>query len=211
MSYQVKELYLTRQGEGVYTGHLAVFCRFSGCNLWSGRARDRAHAQCRFCDTDFRGVDGPGGGVYAHADDLAGAAADMWPLSGNQKPFIVCTGGEPLLQLDDRLITALHARGFRVAVETNGTIKAPDGLDWICVSPKAHTPLIQNWGDELKLVYPQDGLNPVDFCDLDFGFFSLQPLDDHQAGDHVRQTIDYCRRHPLWRLSLQTHKYLGWR
>ncbi len=209
MSYRVKELYLTRQGEGVHTGRLAVFCRFSGCNLWSGREQDRADAQCRFCDTDFRGVDGPGGGVYEQADDLAAAVGDLWPSSGDR--FIVCTGGEPLLQLDDQLITALHERGFQVAVETNGTIKAPDKLDWICVSPKAHNPLIQNWGDELKLVYPQAGLDPGDFCGLGFKFFSLQPLDDHRVGDHIRQTVDYCRRHPLWRLSLQTHKYCGWR
>ncbi len=211
MSYQIKELYLTRQGEGVHTGRLAVFCRFSGCNLWSGRAQDRSEAQCRFCDTDFRGVDGPGGGLYEKATDLVQAAADLWPSVPGQKPFIVCTGGEPLLQLDDRLIALLHEEGFEVAVETNGTIKAPAGLDWICVSPKAGTSLVQDRGDELKLVYPQAGLDPVDFCALDFAFFSLQPMDGPVASNPVRQTVDYCRRHPFWRLSLQTHKYLGWR
>ncbi|MFQ5765753.1 MAG: 7-carboxy-7-deazaguanine synthase [Rhodospirillales bacterium] len=208
MAYTVKEIYLTLQGEGWHTGRPAVFCRFAGCNLWSGLEDDRERAMCTFCDTDFVGTDGPGGGVFETPAALARAVADAWPDKDAQ-PFVVCTGGEPLLQLDAPLIDAFHGLGFEVAVETNGTIQAPDGLDWITVSPKAGAALVQAAGDELKLVYPQAGAEPDRYEDLEFHHFLLQPMDGEARAENTRKTLDYCLAHPGWRLSLQTHKYLG--
>jgi 7-carboxy-7-deazaguanine synthase len=208
MSYAVKEIFLTLQGEGAHAGRAAVFCRFAGCNLWSGREQDRATATCRFCDTDFVGTDGTLGGRYASADELANAIAAQWTGDAANR-YTVLTGGEPLLQLDAALIAALHARGFAIAIETNGTIEPPDGLDWICVSPKAGTELVLRWGHELKLVYPQTGALPADFAGLAFERFSLQPMDGPQLTDNTARAVDYCLRHPQWRLSLQTHKTLG--
>ena len=207
MSYAVKEMYYTLQGEGAQAGRAAVFLRFSGCNLWSGREQDRAQAICQFCDTDFVGMDGPGGGRFETADALAEAAAALWP--GGGRPYVVCTGGEPLLQLDEAAIAALHARGFAVAVETNGTIAAPAGLDWICVSPKAGAQLVQMHGDELKLVYPQAGADPAAFADLAFDHFLLQPMDGPQRQAALEAALSYCLANPRWRLSLQTHKILN--
>ena len=212
MAYTVKELFYTLQGEGAHSGRPAVFCRFTGCNLWSGREADRAKAVCRFCDTDFIGTDGPGGGKFATPDALAAAVAARWPAEAPRaRPYVVCTGGEPLLQLDEPLIAALHARGFEVAVETNGTLTAPSGLDWICVSPKADAALRLVQGDELKLVYPQSEpeAQPVRFVDLAFRYFFLQPLDGPDRDAHAQATVAYCLAHPQWRLSLQTHKVLG--
>jgi len=210
MSYAVKEIFLTLQGEGAQAGRAAVFCRFAGCNLWSGREEDRASAVCRFCDTDFVGVDGPGGGKFADAAALAEAVTSKCPANGSRgKRFVVCTGGEPLLQLDETLIQALHARDFEVAVETNGTVEAPDSLDWICVSPKAGAPFVQRSGDELKLVFPQQGIEPAQFAELAFRHFFLQPMDGPQRGVNTEQAVRYCMNHPQWRLSLQTHKILG--
>jgi 7-carboxy-7-deazaguanine synthase (Cx14CxxC type) len=208
MSYAVKEIYLTLQGEGGQAGRAAVFCRFAGCNLWSGREEDRGQAVCNFCDTDFVGMDGPGGGRFADAAALAEAVVAQWG-DEPQNRLVVCTGGEPLLQLDAGLIEALHARGFSVAVETNGTIAAPAGLDWICVSPKADAALAQTSGQELKLVYPQKGVDPARFEHLAFERFLLQPLDGPDREANTKATIAYCLSHPRWRLSLQTHKYLG--
>lgn len=207
MSYAVKELFYTLQGEGMHAGRPAVFLRFSGCNLWSGREEDRATAVCTFCDTDFVGMDGVGGGRFESAEALAKAVAALWP--GGGAPYVVCTGGEPLLQIDAALIAALHARDFEVAVETNGTIAAPDGLDWICVSPKADATLAQTRGDELKLVYPQAGVDPARFEALAFDHFLLQPLDNPQRGANAQAAVAYCLAHPRWRLSTQTHKALG--
>lgn len=205
--YAVKECYFTLQGEGAQTGRAAVFLRFAGCNLWSGLERDRAGAVCTFCDTDFVGVDGPGGGKFAEATLLAAHVASFWP--GGGVPLVVCTGGEPLLQLDAPLIDALHARAFQVAVETNGTIAAPTGLDWICVSPKSTAALVQQSGDELKLVFPQPDAPPARFEALAFREFFLQPMDGPAREANTIAAIDYCRRHPRWRLSLQTHKLTG--
>jgi 7-carboxy-7-deazaguanine synthase (Cx14CxxC type) len=207
MAYSVKEIYYTLQGEGHNTGRPAVLCRFTGCNLWSGRERDRATATCSFCDTDFVGRDGPGGGRFAGPAELASVIAARWP--GGGRPFIVFTGGEPLLQLDDRLLDEVHALGFEAAVETNGTLAAPEGLDWICVSPKAGAPLRQMTGDELKIVYPQDGLTPEDFAGLEFAHFFLQPLDGPDLRRNTERAVRYCLEHPRWRLSLQTHKVVG--
>ncbi len=211
--YRIKEIFYTLQGEGAWSGRPAVFCRFSGCNLWSGREVDRATAVCRFCDTEFVGIDGPGGGKFATAGALAAAIAARWPSPSPPKarPYVVCTGGEPLLQLDEALIAALHGRGFEVAVETNGTQLAPSGLDWICVSPKANAPLRLNRGDELKLVYPQPEpeAQPERFVDLAFQHFFLQPLDGPEREAHTQAAVAYCLTHPQWRLSLQTHKWLG--
>ncbi|MDS4019671.1 MAG: 7-carboxy-7-deazaguanine synthase [Candidatus Competibacter sp.] len=212
MAYQVKEIFHTLQGEGARTGRPAVFCRFAGCNLWSGREADRSGAACRFCDTDFVGTDGPGGGKFATAGALADAVAARWPAGAPRaRPYVVCTGGEPLLQLDQALIAALHQRGFEVAVETNGTLPAPPGLDWICVSPKASAPLKLNQGDELKLVYPQrePEAQPERFVDLAFEHFFLQPLDGPDREAHTRAAVAWCLAHPQWRLSLQAHKLLG--
>jgi 7-carboxy-7-deazaguanine synthase len=211
MAYRVKEIFYTLQGEGAHTGRPAVFCRFAGCNLWTGLERHRTRAVCRFCDTDFVGVDGPGGGRFATADALAAAVAAAW--AGQQHPtaqrYVVCTGGEPLLQLDQSAVDALQAAGFAVAVETNGTRPAPAGLDWVCVSPKAAAGLVLTAGDELKLVYPQDGAPPELFDQLGFGRFSLQPMDGRDREKNTRLAVEYCLAHPQWRLSLQTHKYLG--
>lgn len=208
MAYQVKELFYTLQGEGVNAGRPAVFCRFAGCNLWSGREEDRATAACQFCDTDFVGVDGPGGGKYAESSALADAALALWPAGAGSR-FVVFTGGEPLLQLDDGLIAAFHARGFTVAIETNGTLAAPDGVDWICVSPKAGNDLHQTSGDELKLVFPQAGIDPEAMLALDFDNFLIQPMDGPDQVANIVKAIEYCRAHPIWRLSLQTHKMIG--
>ncbi len=208
MTYSVKELFYTLQGEGAQAGRAAVFCRFAGCNLWTGREQDRATAVCSFCDTDFIGTDGEGGGKFATAEQLADAIARAWP-GGGGNPYVVCTGGEPLLQLDTPLIDALHARGFEVAVETNGTQPAPPGLDWICVSPKADAPLVLTSGHELKLVYPQPLAMPERFAGLDFKHFFLQPMDSVLKRDHTRAAVDYCMKHPQWRLSVQMHKVVG--
>ncbi|KAF0182249.1 MAG: 7-carboxy-7-deazaguanine synthase [Hyphomonadaceae bacterium] len=207
MSYAVKELFYTLQGEGMQAGRPAVFLRFAGCNLWSGREEDRATAVCTFCDTDFVGMDGTGGGRFESAEALAAAVAALWP--GGGAPYVVCTGGEPLLQIDAPLIEALHARGFEIAVETNGTIAAPDGIDWICVSPKADAALAQMRGDELKLVYPQTGVDPARFEALAFDHFLLQPMDNPQRVTNAQAAVAYCLAHPRWRLSTQTHKSLG--
>ena len=211
MSYAVKEMYYTLQGEGAHAGRAAVFCRFAGCNLWTGREQDRAGAVCTFCDTDFVGTDGPGGGRFATAAALADAVASLWPADAAGERYVVCTGGEPLLQLDTPLIEALHARGFAVAVETNGTQPAPAGLDWICVSPKAGAPLVLTAGDELKLVYPQrePEAQPERFADLGFRHFFLQPMDGPERAANTAAAVAYCLAHPRWRMSLQTHKLLG--
>jgi 7-carboxy-7-deazaguanine synthase (Cx14CxxC type) len=208
MSYAVKEIFLTLQGEGGQAGRPAVFCRFAGCNLWSGREADRAEAVCKFCDTDFVGMDGPGGGRFASPDALAEAVEAAWQ-GGPENRLVVLTGGEPLLQLDGPLVDALHARGFSLALETNGTIAAPEGVDWICVSPKADAALAQTRGQELKLVYPQDGVDPARFEGLAFERFALQPMDGPRLAENTREAITYCLAHPRWRLSVQTHKYLG--
>jgi len=209
MTYTVKEIFYTLQGEGAQAGSAAVFCRFSGCNLWSGRERDRATAVCTFCDTDFVGV-GADGGKFATADALADAVDACWPRDvANDRKLVVCTGGEPLLQLDDAAVNALHARGFRVAVESNGTQRPPLGLDWICVSPKAGAPVVLTRGDELKLVYPQADAPPERFESLDFTHFFLQPMDGPSLADNTRAAVDYCLAHPRWRLSVQTHKVTG--
>ncbi|MGB8274555.1 MAG: 7-carboxy-7-deazaguanine synthase [Alphaproteobacteria bacterium] len=209
MAYTVKEIYFTLQGEGANTGRPAVFCRFSGCNLWSGREEDRADADCKFCDTDFIGTDGPGGGRFATAQELASAIAKVWLPAPQGAPFVVCTGGEPLLQLDAALIAALHGAGFEVAVETNGTMAAPEGVDWICVSPKAGADLVQRTGDELKLVYPQHGAEPAMYEGLDFRHFFLQPMDGPAREENARAAFRFCLKNPRWRLSLQMHKVLG--
>lgn len=209
MTYSVKEIFYTLQGEGANAGRPAVFLRFAGCNLWSGREKDRAAAVCRFCDTDFLGTDGPGGGRFANAEALAGAVEAIWEGDGSGRRFVVCTGGEPLLQLDGALIAELHERGFQVAVETNGTISPPTGLDWICVSPKAGAPLHLDTGDELKLVYPQPGAEPERFEALAFTHFFLQPMDGPEREANTTAAVAYCMRHPRWRLSLQTHKMIG--
>jgi 7-carboxy-7-deazaguanine synthase len=208
VSYAVKEIFLTLQGEGAHAGRAAVFCRFAGCNLWSGREEDRASAVCTFCDTDFVGGDGDGGGRFETPEALAEAVAARWTGDGGAR-LVVCTGGEPLLQLDPPLLEALHALGFEVAIETNGTLRAPAGVDWICVSPKAQAPLAQTEGDELKLVYPQPGVDPARFEGMAFDRFSLQPLDGAEREANTAAAIAYCLAHPKWRLSLQTHKYLG--
>lgn len=207
--YAIKEIFYTLQGEGVQAGRPAVFCRFAGCNLWTGREADRAAAVCQFCDTDFVGTDAPGGGRFASADEVADAVAAAWPADGEGAPLVVCTGGEPLLQLDETLVDALHARGISVAVETNGTKLAPAGLDWICVSPKAGAPLVQISGDELKLVFPQEGMDPRTLQELEFKHFLLQPMDGPDRLANTQLAVEYCLAHPAWRLSLQTHKIVG--
>ena len=212
MTYSVKEIYYTLQGEGAQTGRSAVFLRFAGCNLWSGREEHREQAICRFCDTEFVGVDGPGGGKCESAEQLANAVSKHWIASeAGAQPYVVCTGGEPLLQLDDAAITALHAVGFEIGVESNGTIAAPDGIDWLCISPKGTAELAQVFGDELKLVYPQleASAQPSEFESLSFKHFFLQPMDSPQREENTRRAVDYCKQHPRWKLSLQTHKYLG--
>ena len=209
MSYQVKEIFYTLQGEGARTGRAAVFLRFAGCNLWSGREKDRADAVCTFCDTDFVGTNGVGGGSFATAESLARAVAEKWPRAPGGHRYVVCTGGEPLLQLDEPLLAALHAEGFEVAIESNGTLAPPAGIDWICVSPKADAQLKLTGGNELKLVYPQPLAPPECFAALDFEHFFLQPMDGPVRGENTRAAVEYCRAHPQWRLSLQTHKLLG--
>ena len=210
MTYSAKEIYYTLQGEGARTGRPAVFLRFSGCNLWSGREQDRAGAVCRFCDTEFVGTNGSGGGKFRSAEDLAAAVAAQWPNAAGA-PYVVCTGGEPLLQLDEAAIDALHERGFEIGVETNGTIGAPKGIDWLCVSPKGSAVIAQQEGDELKLVYPQvePEAQPECFETMGFGQFYLQPLHDDNVTVHTRMAVEYCLEHPRWQLSLQTHKILG--
>jgi len=214
VAYAVKEVFYTLQGEGANAGRPAVFCRFAGCNLWSGREADRANAVCKFCDTDFVGSDGLGGGKFATAEALADAVASYWPIAdARAERFVVCTGGEPALQLDDALVDALHDRGFMIAIETNGTLPLPDGIDWICVSPKSDAPLVVSTGDELKLVYPQSDAMPERFSLLDFDHFLIQPMDGladpSVREENTRRAVDYCLAHPQWRLSMQTHKFLG--
>jgi 7-carboxy-7-deazaguanine synthase (Cx14CxxC type) len=209
MAYSVKEIFYTLQGEGGQTGRAAVFCRFAGCNLWTGREADRAGAVCNFCDTDFVGTNGPGGGKFDSASALAKAVAGCWAGGPEGRPLVVCTGGEPLLQLDDALIGSLHTAGFEIAIETNGTRAAPAGIDWICVSPKADAPLVQTRGNELKLVFPQPLAMPERFVDLDFDHFFLQPMDGPDQARNTRLAVEYCMAHPQWRLSIQTHKVVG--
>tara|TARA_R110002096_G_scaffold22547_6_gene72279 strand:- start:12571 stop:13212 length:642 start_codon:yes stop_codon:yes gene_type:complete len=211
MTYSVKEIYYTLQGEGAHTGRPAVFLRFAGCNLWSGREEHRQDAVCRFCDTDFVGTDGPGGGKFTTAGDLAAAVAAHWPAATDSVPYVVCTGGEPLLQLDADAIEAMHNAGFEIGVESNGTLAAPDGIDWLCISPKANANLVQRRGDELKLVYPQaeEEAQPARFSELEFQHFFLQPKDSADLENNTSQAIQYCLEHPRWKLSLQTHKFLG--
>jgi 7-carboxy-7-deazaguanine synthase (Cx14CxxC type) len=211
--YAVKEIFYTLQGEGARSGRAAVFLRFAGCNLWSGREQDRAAAVCRFCDTDFVGTDGTGGGKFADAEALAGAVARQWPsapaATAGARRYVVCTGGEPLLQLDAPLIDALHGHGFEIAIETNGTLPAPPGIDWICVSPKGRAPLVQRSGDELKFVFPQADAAPEGLDDLDFRHFFIQPMDGPHLQDNIAASATYCMKHPRWRLSLQMHKLAG--
>ncbi len=218
MSYSVKEIIYTLQGEGAQSGRAAVFCRFAGCNLWSGHDADRGEAVCRFCDTDFVGTDGPNGGEFAGAAELANAVARQWRsvehirrglIPDAPRPLVVCTGGEPLLQMDASLIDAFHARGFEIAIETNGTLPLPIGIDWSCVSPKAGSTLRLVAGDELKLIYPQPGAEPEQFEQLDFRHFFLQPMDGPELVRNTRLAVEYCLAHPRWRISLQTHKILG--
>jgi 7-carboxy-7-deazaguanine synthase (Cx14CxxC type) len=208
MAYSVKEIFYTLQGEGAQSGRAAVFCRFAGCNLWSGREEDRAKAVCNFCDTDFVGTDGTGGGKFASADSLGDAIANAWGAGAAQR-YVVLTGGEPLLQVDEAFTKALHARGFTIAVETNGTVPAPPGLDWICVSPKADAPVVLTQGSELKLVYPQVGVDPARFEGLAFEHFFLQPMDGPLRADNTAKAIAYCQQHPQWRLGIQSHKMIG--
>jgi len=208
MSYAVKEIFYTLQGEGALTGRPAVFCRFTGCNLWSGREEDRATAACNFCDTDFVGTDGTEGGRYFDADALGDKIVSLWP-AGQDARFVVCTGGEPLLQLDAALIEALHARGFEIAIESNGTLPVPEDIDWVCVSPKGAGKLVVTQGDELKIVVPQAGLDPLTFAGLDFRRFSVQPMDGPDRAHNIELAIQFCLDHPQWQLSLQTHKVTG--
>lgn len=209
MAYAVKEIFYTLQGEGRNAGRAAVFCRFAGCNLWSGREADRATAACRFCDTDFVGMDGPGGGRFTTPEALAEAIAAAWPQGAGGTPFVVLTGGEPLLQVDAGLTAALHAEGFEIAVETNGTLPVPEGIDWVCVSPKAGNALVLTQGDELKLVYPQAGAEPALYEGLDFTHFLLSPMDGAEQSANTQAAVAFCLQNPRWRLSLQTHKFLG--
>ncbi|MDD4357230.1 MAG: 7-carboxy-7-deazaguanine synthase [Smithellaceae bacterium] len=206
--YRVKEIFYSIQGEGYYSGRPALFCRFSGCNLWSGKEEDRKKAICSFCDTDFLGTDGPQGGIYENAGQLSRSIVKLWPQSQEHR-FVVCTGGEPLLQMDSALVDALHQEGFEIAVETNGTIIVPTGIDWICVSPKAHTQILQTFGHELKLVYPQEGAEPQQYEKLDFRHFFLQPMDGAGHDEAARQSLAYVLAYPRWRISLQLHKILG--
>lgn len=209
MTYAVKEIFYTVQGEGANTGRAAVFCRFAGCNLWSGREEDRNDAVCKFCDTDFVGTDGSGGGKFRTAAELADAIESAWAPTGVNHRFVVLTGGEPLLQVDDELVAQLHARHFFVAVETNGTIAPPGGIDWVCVSPKAGAPLALGGGSEIKLVFPQEGITPGDFEQMDFRHFFLQPMDGPSRLENTRAVIDFCQQHPKWRVAVQTHKLIG--
>ena len=211
MAYAVKEIFYSLQGEGAHAGRPAIFCRFTGCNLWSGQEKHRADAVCQFCDTDFVGTDGDGGGSFKNAVALAKAVVSYWPESITDiiHPYVICTGGEPLLQLDKDLIEAFHNEGVEVAIETNGTIPVPEGIDWVCVSPKSGSTVVVEKGDEIKLVYPQEGHQPSDFVHLNFEHFFLQPMFDEDENEHVKATIEYCLTHPRWSLSLQSHKLLG--
>ncbi|MBT4213451.1 7-carboxy-7-deazaguanine synthase [Porticoccaceae bacterium] len=211
MAYAVKEIFYSLQGEGAHAGRPAIFCRFTGCNLWSGQEKHRADAVCQFCDTDFVGTDGDGGGSFKNAVALAKAVVSYWPESITDiiHPYVICTGGEPLLQLDKDLIEAFHNEGVEVAIETNGTIPVPEGIDWVCVSPKSGSTVVVEQGDEIKLVYPQEGHQPSDFVHLNFEHFFLQPMFDEDENGHVKETIEYCLTHPRWSLSLQSHKLLG--
>ena len=211
MAYKVKEIFYTLQGEGVNSGRPAVFCRFSGCNLWNGKEADRSNAICKFCDTDFIGTDGLGGGSFSDAKDLAKTIISYWPVQFDSSviPLIVFTGGEPLLQLDSNLTELCHLQGFEIAIETNGTLLPPSGIDWICVSPKSATEVILRSGQELKIVYPQDGVDPVSFENFDFQYFFLQPMDGLHFKANAKLAVEYCLKNPKWRLSLQTHKMLG--
>ncbi len=209
MSYSIKTFYYTLQGEGLLTGRPAVFCRFSGCNLWSGLGKDRKNAICNFCDTEFVGTDGLNGGKYPTAESVAEKAHSLWPAGMEGIPYVVCTGGEPLLQLDSKLIHSFHENGFEIGIETNGTLPVPDELDWVCVSPKSGAVLIVEKGDELKIVYPQNGLDPSDYEGLNFDHFSLQPMDGLNIQQTTHETLDYCMNHPQWNLSLQIHKLLN--
>ena len=209
MSYSFKTFYYTLQGEGLLTGRPAVFCRFSGCNLWSGLEKDRKNAICNFCDTEFVGTDGLNGGKYPTAESVAEKAHSLWPAGMEGIPYVVCTGGEPLLQLDSKLIHSFHENGFEIGIETNGTLPVPDELDWVCVSPKSGAVLIVEKGDELKIVYPQNGLDPSDYEGLNFDHFSLQPMDGLNIQKTTHETLDYCMNHPQWNLSLQIHKLLN--
>ncbi len=211
MRYAVKEIFYTLQGEGAQSGRPAVFCRFAGCNLWSGHEKDRATALCRFCDTDFVGTDGPGGGRFETSSDLAKAVTKLWPVAASRfaRPFVVCTGGEPLLQLDAQLVRELHEAGFEVAIETNGTRLPPPGIDWICVSPKARAELVLTRGNEIKVIFPQDGVDPALFESFAFEHFFIQPMDGPVIEENTRLAVRYCLEHPRWRLSLQTQKFLG--
>jgi len=205
--YAIKEIYYTLQGEGAHTGRPAVFVRFSGCNLWSGREEDRQNAVCKFCDTNFHGTDGIRGGKYL-AHQIADQILDLWPVNSGVRPYVVCTGGEPLLQLDQPLIQALHDKNISIAIETNGTQPVPDGVDWVCMSPKANTDILVRKGDEIKIVFPQAGIAPVDFIDFEFQYYFIQPMDGPNLHENTRASISYCSRHPRWRLSTQTHKLL---
>jgi 7-carboxy-7-deazaguanine synthase (Cx14CxxC type) len=209
MSYAVKEIFYTVQGEGANTGRAAVFCRFAGCNLWSGREQDRLGAVCKFCDTDFVGTDGTGGGKFRSAAELAGAIEAAWEPDDVSRRFVVLTGGEPLLQVDEDLVAQLHARHFFIAVETNGTVAPPPGIDWVCVSPKAGAPLAVSGGDEIKLVFPQEGMEPGEFEQMDFAHFFLQPMDGPARLENTRKVVEFCQRHPRWRVAVQTHKLIG--
>jgi|SRR3712207_225355 len=211
MAFSVKEIFYTLQGEGANTGRAAVFCRFAGCNLWSGHEKDRSGAVCNFCDTDFVGTNGPGGGHFSTAAELAEVVISKWPSDSSKaaKPFVVCTGGEPLLQLDKDIVDAFHRVGFEVAIETNGTRQPPPGIDWVCVSPKVGSELVLRMGQELKLIYPQIGGEPEQYAGLNFDHFFLQPMDGPERGKNTQLAIEYCLRNPKWRLSLQTHKLLG--
>jgi len=211
MAYAVKEIFYSLQGEGAHAGRPAIFCRFTGCNLWSGQEKHRADAVCQFCDTDFVGTDGDGGGGFTNAVALAKAVVSYWPESITDviHPYVICTGGEPLLQLDKDLIEAFHNEGVELAIETNGTLPVPEGVDWVCVSPKSGSTVVVEKGDEIKLVYPQEGHQPSDFVHLNFEHFFLQPMFDEDENDHVKETIEYCLTHPRWSLSLQSHKLLG--
>ncbi len=209
MTYSVKEIFYTVQGEGANTGRAAVFCRFAGCNLWTGREQDRATATCKFCDTDFVGTDGTGGGKFRNAAELARAVEAAWTPEDASRRFVVLTGGEPLLQVDDALLEELHRRQFFVAVETNGTIVPPAGIDWVCVSPKAGAPLAVSGGSEIKLVFPQAGLSPADYEQMDFDHFFLQPMDSPLRAENTRKVVEFCQQHPKWRVAVQTHKLIG--
>jgi 7-carboxy-7-deazaguanine synthase len=209
MTYSVKEMFYTLQGEGRHAGRPAVFCRFAGCNLWSGREEDRSSAICQFCDTDFVGTDGTHGGKFDSAQALAAAIASFWPSADTAHRFVVLTGGEPLLQVDEALVQALHAQGFEIAVESNGTVLPPAGIDWLCISPKAGSQIVVQQGQELKLVYPQAGQEPAQFEALQFDHFYLQPLDNAQAAANTAAAVAYCQTHPRWKLSVQTHKWIG--